>query len=91
MLEYFVSEWGYDRAYASKALELLGKNGSLRPIKPMTSAIAKFVASHPDCNFSAFQTEMMTLLREVAEADGDLAEREELAIAAIGAALADAQ
>lgn len=91
MLEYFVSEWGYDRAYASKALDMLEKNGSLRPIKPMTSAIAKFVANHPDCNFSAFQAEMMTLLREVAEADGDLDEREELAIAAIGAALASSK
>lgn len=88
MLDYFVAEWGFDRSYASKALDLLEKDGALRPIKPMTAAIAKFVANHPDCNFSAFQTEMMTLLREVAEADSVLDEREELAIAAIGAALA---
>ena len=84
---YFVAEWGYDAAYVTKAIELLEVNGLTQPIKPMTAAIAKFVRKHPDCNSSAFRAELMTLLREVAEADGKLDEREELAIDAINAAL----
>jgi uncharacterized tellurite resistance protein B-like protein len=87
MLDYFVTEWGYDPTYAAGALELLEENGLSQPIKPMTAAIAKFVKDHPDCNFSAFRSEVMALLREVAEADGILDEREDLAIEAIGAAL----
>ena len=90
MLGYFVSEWGYDSDYATKALQLLEENGLSQPIKPMTAAIAKFVSDHPDCNFSAFKSEITSLLREVAEADGVIDEREELAIEAIAAALGNA-
>lgn len=87
MIDYFVAEWGYDSDYAERAIETLEASVLTRPIKPMTSAIAKFVKNHPDCNLSAFQAEIMILLREVAEADYKLDEREELAIEAIGAAL----
>lgn len=87
MVAYFVEEWGYDPAYVAGALALLEDSALGRPMKPMTAAISKFVRKHPDCNFPAFRTELMLLLREVAEADGKLDEREELAIEAIGAAL----
>lgn len=87
MTDYFVSEWGYDSDYVARALEVLEEGGLTQPLKPMTRAIAKFVKDHPDCNFEAFRAEIMLLLREVAEADGVLDEREELAIDAIGTAL----
>lgn len=84
---YFVSEWGYDPKYVTSALELLEANGVNHSIKPMTAAIAKFVKDHPDCNQTAFKSEMIAFLQEVAESDGTLDEREELAIEAIAAAL----
>lgn len=87
MIEYFVAEWGYDRTYTILAIQKLEGGVLGRPIKPMTAAIAKFVKDHPDCNFAAFRDELMALLREVADADGKLDEREELAIEAIGVAI----
>jgi len=87
MVDYFVAEWGYDREYAEKALETLEENVLDRSVKAMASAIAKFVRDHPDCNLAAFQSELMVLLREVADADGRMDEREELAIEAIAVAI----
>jgi uncharacterized tellurite resistance protein B-like protein len=87
MKDYFVSEWGYAQEYVGNALKLLETSALVRPLKPMSVAIAKFVKEHPDCNPVAFREEMLKLLREIAEADGKLDEREELAIDAIGAAL----
>jgi uncharacterized tellurite resistance protein B-like protein len=87
MKDYFVAEWGYDPKYVDHALKMLEATALDRPLKPMSAAIAKFVKEHPDCNPSAFRSDLMELLREIAEADGKLDEREELAIDAIGAAL----
>ena len=87
MVDYFVAEWGYDQTYAERAIETLEASVFDRPIKIMTSAIAKFVRDCPDCNFPAFQSDLMVLLREVVDADARVDEREELAIDAIGAAI----
>lgn len=87
MADCFVAEWGFDPAYVRPALELIEAGGTAQPIKSMTEAIARFVEDHPDCNFEAFRKEITHLLQEVAEADGKLDEREELAIAAICAAM----
>ena len=87
MVHYFVAELGYDQTYAERAIETLEGSVFDRPIKIMTSATAKFVRDCPDCNFLACQSELMVLLREVADADGRVDEREELAVDAIGAAI----
>ncbi|MGQ0564831.1 MAG: TerB family tellurite resistance protein [Gemmobacter sp.] len=87
IIDYMVAEWGYDRAYAERALALLEENTPAQTIKAMAAAIASFVAANPDCNFEAFRAELLTILQEVAQADGILDEREELAIEAIGRAM----
>jgi len=87
MSDYFVSEWGYDPQFVQNALAVLERNALGQPIKQIAANVAKFVKVHPDCNAQAFHAELLTLLREIAEADGKLDEREELAIDAIGAAL----
>jgi uncharacterized tellurite resistance protein B-like protein len=83
MRDYFVSEWGYDPIYADRALALLEEGALSQPLKQSTSAIARFVQDHPDCNAQAFYADLIVLLREIAEADGKLDEREDLAIDAI--------
>lgn len=87
MRDYFVSEWGFDPAYADRALNMLKEGALSQPLKQTTSAIGRFVKEHPDCNAPAFYSDLVALLREVAEADGRLDEREELAIDAIERAL----
>lgn len=83
MRDYFVSEWGFDPAYTDRALALLEEGALSQPIKETTTAIGRFVKDHPDCNAQAFYAGLIALLREIAEADGKLDEREELAIEAI--------
>jgi uncharacterized tellurite resistance protein B-like protein len=83
MRDYFISEWGFDPAYTERALDLLEEGALSHPLKQTTSAISRFVKDHPDCNAQAFYADLIALLREIAEADGKLDEREELAIDAI--------
>lgn len=87
MRDYFVSEWGFDSAYTDRALNMLKEGALSQPLKQTTSAIGRFVKEHPDCNAQAFYSDLIALLREVAEADRRLDEREELAIDAIERAL----
>jgi uncharacterized tellurite resistance protein B-like protein len=87
MCDYFVSEWGYDRAYVVQAISLLEQTALKQPIKELTGTIGQFVKDHPDCNAQAFKEELMGLLREIAEADGKLDEREEMVLEIIGTSL----
>jgi uncharacterized membrane protein YebE (DUF533 family) len=53
----------------------------------MTASLANFAKSNPDCNFSIIQVELRNLMIEIAEADGHLDEREEMAIERIEASM----
>ena len=78
--EYFAEEWGYDRSYLSHALELLVDNVERTRLDDMTAELALFAKNNPDCNFKVMQADITRLLIEIAEADGHLDEREEMAI-----------
>lgn len=87
---YFEKDWGFDSLYVNRALEVLTENSGRQSLKEVTSALAEFKRSNPDCNYAAMHAELVRFLREVAEADGMLDEREELAIEKIDAILAEA-
>ncbi|SLN58850.1 Tellurite resistance protein TerB [Roseovarius gaetbuli] len=87
MQEYFVEEWGYDPLYLEHALDVLEQNIDKSRLSDMTASLAEFASSNPDCNFSAIQAEIRKLLVEIAQADGHLDEREEMAIERIENAL----
>lgn len=78
--DYFVEEWGYDPHYVDHALAILATNDERSRLIDMTRALAEFVHVNPDCKFGILQQEIKLLLTEVAEADGKLDEREEMAI-----------
>lgn len=80
MEEYFVEEWGYDPLYVVHALDVLQQNVEKTRLSEMTATLAEFANANPDCNFAAIQAEIRKLLVEIAEADGHLDEREEMAI-----------
>lgn len=80
---HFVDEWGYDPVYASRALDVLTTATEEARIKEIAKSLAEFQAASPDCNGDAMQSELLTFLRDVVEADGILDEREELAVDAI--------
>jgi uncharacterized tellurite resistance protein B-like protein len=80
---HFVEEWGYDREYVARALDVLIAGADETRVKAIAKALADFQAASPDCNAEAMQAELLTFMREVVQADGVLDEREELAVDAI--------
>lgn len=80
---HFVEEWGYEREYVSRALDLLISGADETRVKAIAKALADFQTASPDCNAEAMQTELVNFLREVVAADGVLDEREELAVDAV--------
>lgn len=78
--DYFVEDWGYDPGYVDNALAILSANDDRSRLTDMTRALAEFAHGNPDCKFDILQQEIKRLLMEVAEADGKLDEREEMAI-----------
>ncbi|NIZ61969.1 hypothetical protein DL239_13390 [Sedimentitalea sp. CY04] len=80
MRSHFVDAWGYDAAYVASALNVLEENIERTRLADMTASLAEFALANPDCNFTAIQSQIATLLEEIAAADGILDEREEMAI-----------
>jgi hypothetical protein len=80
---HFVDEWGYDPEYTARALDVLIASADENRVKSIAKALADFQTASPDCNAEAMQSELLTFLREVVQADGVLDEREELAVDAI--------
>ena len=87
--DYFAEEWGYDHSYLDHAMELLEDNIERTRLADMASELSLFVINNPDCNFDAMQTEIKNLLIKIAEADGSVDEREEMAIERIHRSLAE--
>lgn len=87
MAAYFVEEWGYDPDYVRQALGVLEQNIEKSRLSEMAAALANFSRQNPDCNLQSIQAELRKLLIEIAEADGRLDEREEMAIERIESAL----
>lgn len=77
---YFVEEWGFDQIYLDHALAVLSENIERTRLSEMIRSLADFAISNPDCNFDVVRGEIRNILTEVAEADGKLDEREEMAI-----------
>ena len=69
------------------ALDVLQQNVDKSRLSEMEISLATFSRENPDCNFQAIQAELRKLLTEIAEADGYLDEREEMAIERIESAL----
>ena len=83
IIEHFVTDWGLDRAYVTQALHMLYETIDQAKVKDLARALASFQLENPDCNPVAMQGELMQFLRDVANADQRLDEREELALEAI--------
>lgn len=83
VIDYFDEVWGISTEYSSKALPLVEQQIKLRSLKDMARMLAEFQVDNPDCNPSAMQKDIKQFLEEIAHADGEMDEREELAIETI--------
>lgn len=77
---YFMEEWGISKDYALHAIDLLEENVRSVRLSEMTDELAEFARTNPDCDFTKIQAGLTEFLHEVAEADGQFDESEELAI-----------
>ncbi len=77
---YFVDEWGYDPLFVQQGLRLIEEHSDQYSVEEVTEQLARFKKANPDCNYRSMSREIITFLHDIAEADGSLDEREEVAI-----------
>lgn len=77
---YFVTEWGYDTTFVDKGLSLIELQADQHTIKGISEQLARFKKTNPDCNYKSMSNEIILFLTGIAEADGPIEEREEMAI-----------
>lgn len=83
IIDYFTEEWGVSDEYARRALPLIEMQVKGRTLKEMAKNLADFQIDNADCNPGAMKKDIRQFLEEIAFADGECDEREELAIETI--------
>ena len=86
---YFVDEWGYDSLFVQQGLKLIEEHADQYSIKEISEQLARFKKANPDCNYRSMSREIITFINGVAEADGFLDEREEMAVERVDAVFED--
>lgn len=77
---YFTDNWGYDLAFVDTALSLFLDRLDQLTLQELTEGLRRFTLESKDCNHKKVRERVVALLREIAEADGQLHEMELLAI-----------
>jgi len=77
---HFIEEWGLDPLYIDRALPVIEQNAAAQSLKSLAAGLARFSRDNPDCNATTMRTDLIAFLREIALADGQLDEREEMGI-----------
>lgn len=80
LADYFVEEWGLNREYVLKCIPILEDQVKSRNLKEMVKSLAEFQIDNPDCNPSAMKRDILEFLSEIALADGEIDEREEMSL-----------
>ena len=80
MVDYFVEVWGLDEEYIRNSIPIIEEQVRERNLKDMVKTLAEFQIDNPDCNPSAMKKDILELLTEIALADGEIDEREEIAL-----------
>lgn len=82
---YFANEWGYDEAFVAAGLKQLEQDADQYTIRQVAEQLANFKKENPDCNYSTMSREILKFLQDLSAIDGEVDEREELAIEKIEA------
>ena len=83
LVDYFVEVWGIDKEYIRQSLPILEDQVRGRNLKEMVKALVEFQLDNPDCNPEAMKKDILELLNEIVMADGEIDEREELALGTV--------
>lgn len=77
---YFVVKWGYSEQFVARGLEFVQLRLDDYDIKTTAATLAAFARDNPDCAARLMLNDVKHFLHEVADADGRIDEREEMAI-----------
>jgi hypothetical protein len=80
---YFVGEWGYDPLFVQQGLKLIEEHSKEHTIKEISEQLARFKKTSPDCNYRSMSEEIIRFINGIAQTDGSIDEREEMAIARV--------
>ena len=80
LTDYFVEVWGISEAYVAIAIPILEEQVRERNLKDMVKALTDFQVDNPDCNPQTMKRDILEFLSEIALADGEIDEREEIAL-----------
>ncbi|WP_214646864.1 TerB family tellurite resistance protein [Ruegeria lacuscaerulensis] len=77
---YFVDDWGYDEKFVNAALDVFRVKLDDLTLQQLTEGLRRFTLESKDCNHKKVREKVVALLNEIANADGQIHEMEELAI-----------
>ena len=78
--DYCFEEWGFSQEYLDAALPIVETTIKDVNLKDLAKKIAEYQLDNPDCNPTAMRKDLKLFLEEIACADGQIDEREEIAL-----------
>ena len=69
--DYFVNEWGYSESFVDRKFDELQNEPNLASLDELFSALGEFKNHDKDCNFDQIFRELLNLLDEIANSDGE--------------------
>lgn len=76
--KYLVDEWGFAAPFVAKMIEQFKTEKQLASYKEILSSFGEFIDKNEDCNPAEIKASLMSLLRQISEADGVLTEKEDI-------------
>ena len=75
---FMVKEWGYSEIFISKLIESHKTEALTSTYGDLLSKFIEFIKTNPDCDIDEVKASLISCLRQVIEADGEIKESEEM-------------
>ena len=85
--DYFIEEWGISSLYIDQALPIVEDSIKNISLKEICTKLAEYQLDNPDCNQEKMREDVKAFLEEIVYADGEMDEREEVALELIDTTL----
>lgn len=70
--EYFVEDWGYNKEYFQQCASLILDQIDGKTVEELLIPLVDYIKENPDCNQVKIATDILSILKEVAEIDGHM-------------------
>ena len=76
--KYLIDKWGFATPFVVKMIAQYKNANDLASYKDLLSSFGEFIKKNEDCDAVEIKASLMSLLRQISEADGVLSEKEEI-------------